>query len=164
MRFADFLWEALAGLCLLILAVIVAVGLTGCLDLTSARPPEAAPAPQQHGGAGGSPAAAASLAYLGATCTWLGGIAMVGGIVVRVAALAFPLLAVLAPFAGIAAACGTVTLLCGVSLQWLAGNLWLMAVAIVAGMGVAAWLHWRHLRADMAQVGQRARAMMRAKA
>lgn len=153
MRIRDFAWEYLgACIALAILSGLFLAVLNGCAE----RPI----APQQSGGAGVPPSAAASLGHLGATCTWIGGIALVAGIVVRLAAIPFPLLAFAAPFAGVAAFAGSLCLVCGLAFQWLAGHLWLLAVVVLVGGAAALWLHWRHLRPDADRLLAQARNLV----
>lgn len=145
----------------LIDGIVIAAMLTCIVLIAGCLGADRPVSPQPDGGAGGTPSAAASLAHLGATCTWIGGLALVGGIVVRVAAVVVPVIAFAAPLAGIAAACGSVCLVCGLAFQWLAGNLWLLALVVILGGAAAVWLHWRHLRPDLGRLAAQGAAIVR---
>jgi hypothetical protein len=126
---------------LLVAALLVAglLVLAGC-GSPEARPPAPAPAPGPL----------ATLASLGATLTWAGGICAAGGVALSLVALVWPPLGLVAGILRFAAVGGSGVLATGVAVQSLA-NPWVLGLAIVAIVGVVGWLHRNDVRRVLAR-------------
>lgn len=122
---------------LLLAAALLIAGLlvlAGC-GSPEARPPAPAPAPGPL----------ATLASLGASLTWAGGICAAGGVALSLVALFWPPLGLVAGLIRFASVGGAGVLATGVAVQWLA-NPWVLGLAVVAIVGVVGWLHRHDLR------------------
>jgi hypothetical protein len=121
---------------LLVAALLIAglLVLAGC-GSPEARPPAPAPAPGPL----------ATLASLGATLTWAGGICAAGGVALSLVALVWPPLGLVAGLLRFAAVGGSGVLATGVAVQSLA-NPWVLGLTVVAIVGVVGWLHRADLR------------------
>lgn len=108
--------------------------LVGC-GSSEARPPAPAPAPGPL----------ATLASLGATLTWAGGICAAGGVALSLVALVWPPLGLVAGLLRFLAVGGSGVLATGVAVQWLA-NPFVLGLVVVAIVGVVGWLHRGDLR------------------
>ncbi len=91
-----------------------------------------------------APSAGADLISLGHACLWIGGAAVVGGVILRLIA-GMALGALIAEAGGVAVACG-------LAFTWLGEHLWLVVCAcVLAGLAwayhrraflLAQWRHW----------------------
>lgn len=118
--------------------VWVALALTGCGDARS---------PQSDGGGADPVGVTAMLDILGSSLTWAGAIAATVGVVAR---FAIPIFApALAPFVWIGSlvgAWGIAATGLGLACTFLAANVWVLALAVAASLGVVVWWHWHDLR------------------
>jgi hypothetical protein len=119
----------------LIIANMLAVSmvLAGCKE---ARCPTPVPDPSPF----------TTLADLGSTLVWVGGISAAAGIACRVLALFYPPLAFLGGIAGFAAIGGAAVTVTGASCQWLADNPLVVLLVAAACLGAVVWWYWPRIR------------------
>jgi hypothetical protein len=87
-----------------------------------------------------------TLATLGATLTWAGGISAAAGIALRVLGLFYLPLAPLAGLGTLAATGGAAVLVTGAACQWLADNPLVVLLVGAGCVGAVMWWHWPDIR------------------